>query len=160
MIATEQTSMSARWAGETWTEPATASGPLHFGPAPAERRRAEQSALESLRTRLVTGAVERAEDSHAATALRWAGADAVAIAALCDLPLLVFPELFEEKCREALARARRQRAIWGRTRRVLARTLPERLREFWGAGVHRTGAQGHAAPKSGLILPGRASATA
>jgi len=152
--------MSARLAEEDWTGPATVPAQAHWGPSPVERRRAEQSALETLRLRLVTVAVERADDPPTAAALRWAGADAVAIAALCDLPLLVFPELFEEKAREAVARTRRQQAIWGRTRRVLARALPERLREFWGAPSPRHNRSSTATPKTGLILPGHSSSLA
>jgi hypothetical protein len=163
MIVADGNNMSATLMQEAWAEPEAASVPLHFGPSPADRRRAERPALESLRVRLVTVAVERAEDPHAAAALRWAGADAAAIAALCDLPLLVFPELFEEKAREAVSRTQRQRAIWGRTRRALARALPERLRELWGDVPRRAGkngGNGGPLPKTGLIFAGRNSGIA
>jgi hypothetical protein len=101
------------------------------GPVGAARRLAERAALERLHRQLLTEATERVLDLDSAALLRWAAADAAAIAFQSDTPLLVFPVLFEEKSREAFERARRQKDIFSRTRNLLSGTVQSGIRALW-----------------------------
>jgi hypothetical protein len=87
-------------------------------PAAISRRRLE-TALADLQQRSLDEQLERTTDPAVAEALRWAAADAAAVAWQGGSPLLTFPVLFQEKAREAVVRARRQKAVLARTRRAL-----------------------------------------
>jgi hypothetical protein len=109
--------------------PAANAGVIgHVG---AARRHAERMALERLHRQMLTEATERVMDLGSAALLRWAAADAAAIAFQSDTPLLVFPILFEEKSREAMERARRQKDIFTRTGNLLSGTVRSGVRALW-----------------------------
>jgi hypothetical protein len=78
-----------------------------------------EAGLESLRKRLLKEALKEWGDAVARVALHRAAGDAAALAAWTAYPLLVFPELFAEKARTAVVRARRQQRIFQRSRALL-----------------------------------------
>jgi len=93
--------MSGRKDNSSETEEA---GELLFAPArgPLERR------LEKLKDQLLRPTLETFSDSRLAKEISWAANEAAALAWMTVCPLLVFPDLLEEKVRAALKRWERQ----------------------------------------------------
>ena len=89
-------------------------------PEPAAPFRATQETeLERLKARLLAGTLAEAPPELNA-ALRSAANEAAALAWVTVCPLLVFPELFEEKIAAALRRARRQAGIYENSPELVA----------------------------------------
>ena len=81
-------------------------------PTPAVPFRAlQETELERLKNRLLVTQLERTAEPELNAPLRHAANEAAALAWVTFYPLLVFPELFEEKTRAAIRHARRQASI-------------------------------------------------
>jgi hypothetical protein len=74
-------------------------------------RAAEAGQLERLKDRLLAGRLAMADDEEQRAVLHQAASDAAALAWATGYPLLLLPELFEEKARAGLVRYRRQLGI-------------------------------------------------
>ncbi|HWQ93586.1 MAG TPA: hypothetical protein VN673_18130, partial [Clostridia bacterium] len=102
--------------------------PTRFGPetrfevpVPAVPFRvAQENELEKLKQRLLAERLEQTWETRLNSGIRRAANEAAALAALTQYPLLVFPELFEEKINTALLVAERQEQVWQRSRELLA----------------------------------------
>jgi hypothetical protein len=104
--------LAARFAPETRFE---------VRPAPAAPFRATQeNELERLKNELLWEKLEEAVGADMNARLRRAANDAAALAWTTNVPLLVFPALFEEKARLAFRQAERQESIRERSRELLA----------------------------------------
>lgn len=92
---------------------------FEVSPVPAAPfRGVQETELERLKARLLGGLLSGAEATLYAP-YRRAANEAAAMAWTTAFPLLVFPELLEEKAREAQKREQHQRAVLARSRRVL-----------------------------------------
>ena len=88
-------------------------------PAPAAPfRGTQETELERLKAKLLGGLLGSAE-AGLLPAYRRAANDAAAVAWSTSFPLLVFPELLEEKAREARQRQQHQQAVLARSRRIM-----------------------------------------
>ena len=76
--------------------------------------------LEALKRRLLADRLEEVWEPELNSLVRRAANEAAAVAWATPFPLLVFPELFEEKIAAAAARAARQSLILARSRDLLA----------------------------------------
>ena len=89
---------------------------FEFHPDPAAPfTRTTESDLDRLKTRLLRELVAQAVSPSLLAPLRRAANEAAALAWLESHPLLVFPELFQEKARAARLRLQRQERISART---------------------------------------------
>ena len=101
--------------------------PTRFGPetrfevrpAAAPFRATQETELERLKHRLLFKSL-RTTDWRFNTHVRRAANEAAALAWVTPYPLLVFPELFEEKVDTVLFQARRQDDVRRRSRELLA----------------------------------------
>lgn len=85
-------------------------------PAPATPFRANlETEFERLKNRLLNQQFETVEQPGLNALLRRAANEAAALAWVTFYPLLVFPELFEEKARTAVQQAARQARIYAET---------------------------------------------
>ena len=87
---------------------------------PAPFRALQESELEQLKDRLLREQLARTTDPGLKPPLRRAANEAAALAWTTNVPLLVFPALFEEKVRRALFQVARQEWILERSRALLA----------------------------------------
>lgn len=87
---------------------------------PAPFRALQESELERLKDRLLREQLARTTDPGLNPPLRRAANEAAALAWTTNVPLLVFPTLFEEKVRRALFQVARQEWILERSRTLLA----------------------------------------
>jgi hypothetical protein len=99
--------------------------PTRFGPdtrfeitpaPPAPFRALQESEFERLKSAMLRQLLAEAFKPQYTIQLRRAANDAAALAWVTPYPLLVFPALFEEKARAALAQAERQRDVRQRSR--------------------------------------------
>ena len=102
--------------------------PTRFGPetrfevkpaVPAPFRATQETELERLKNRLLTKSLKDT-DWRFNTTVRRAANEAAALAWVNPFPLLVFPELFNERIEAALFQARRQDDVRRRSRELLA----------------------------------------
>jgi hypothetical protein len=101
----------------TWFEPETR---FELRPAPAVPFRAtEETELEQLKKTLLWERLEEATGADLTARLRRAANEAAALAWTTNVPLLVFPALFEEKADLAFSQAARQETIRERSRELL-----------------------------------------
>lgn len=104
--------LAARFAPETRFE---------VPPAPvAPFRATRENELERLKLELLWEKLEEAVGADMNARLRRAANDAAALAWTTNVPLLVFPALFEEKAQLAFRQAARQECIRERSRELLA----------------------------------------
>jgi hypothetical protein len=90
-------------------------------PVPATPFRATlESEFERLKNRLLAETLDEAEQPELNVPLRRAANEAAALAWVTFYPLLVFPELFEEKARTALRQARRQARVYASSPELVA----------------------------------------
>ncbi|MHB1309553.1 MAG: hypothetical protein ACYDC1_01140 [Limisphaerales bacterium] len=82
-------------------------------------RTALNAKFEGLKNRLIEQHLAEAADEHLGPALRRAAMDAAALAWVTAVPLLVLPELLQEKAVDARRRTARQAAILRRTRKLM-----------------------------------------
>jgi hypothetical protein len=97
--------------------------PTRFQLKPANSRcarRARDSRLEALKSRLLATHLAGAEDRALAPAFRRAANEAASLAWVTPYPLLVLPVLLEEKVAAARHHARRQALVLNRTANFLA----------------------------------------
>ena len=88
-------------------------------PAPAAPfRGTQETELERLKAKLL-GSLLRGAEASLLPAYRRAANDAAAVAWTTSFPLLVFPELLEEKAREARQRQQHQQGVLARSRRIM-----------------------------------------
>jgi hypothetical protein len=89
-------------------------------PVPAVPFRAvQESRFEQLKTGLLEERIETVFEPRVTVDLRRAANEAAALAWVTPYPLLVFPQLFEEKAESALAQAARQETVLERSRELL-----------------------------------------
>jgi hypothetical protein len=81
-----------------------------------------ENELEQLKERLLWRELQRADSVEANVLLRRAANDAVALAWLTPYPLLLLPELFQEKAWEMQLKARRQARIREQTEKFTVLT--------------------------------------
>ena len=81
--------------------------------------RTGENALEQLKNRLLREALAETNEPSLLAPLRRAANEAASLAWLEPQPLLVFPELFGEKRRQAQGRSHQQQRIRNRTARLL-----------------------------------------
>jgi len=79
---------------------------------PAPFRAFQETEFERLKTRLLAEQLAEAPTAELNTPLRRAANEAAALAWVTLYPLLVFPELFEEKTRTVVRQAERQARIY------------------------------------------------
>ena len=82
-------------------------------------RTALNAEFEGLKNRLIEQHLTAVSDENLAPALRRAAMDAAALAWGTPVPLLVLPELLQEKAVDARRRTVRQAAILRRTRKLM-----------------------------------------
>ena len=87
---------------------------------PAPFRATQESEFERLKNRLLTEKLLAAAQPELNTPIRRAANEAAALAWVTFYPLLVFPELFEEKSRAAVRQAARQSLIYANSREIIA----------------------------------------
>lgn len=90
------------------------------GPTQAVAKRALDAELETLKNRLLRNALHSASDLGLTPALRRAANEAASLAWLTSHPLLVLPELLQEKVGLAKTQAARQSDIRHRSRSLLS----------------------------------------
>lgn len=96
--------------------------PIRFSVRPRGLTRAEQRAmLSELKERLLRAHLARAGSETVWSRVRWAAEEAASLAWASPFPLLVLPELVEEKVARAREQAARQERIRRRTADWLAR---------------------------------------
>ncbi len=96
--------------------------PTRFSVRPRGLTRAEQRArLSELKERLLRAHLARAGSEAIRSRVRWAAEEAASLAWASPFPLLVLPELVEEKVARAREQAARQEHIRRRTAEWLAR---------------------------------------
>ena len=83
-------------------------------------RSEEEHPLKGLKRRLLANRLDEVWDPEFNSLVRRAANEAAAVAWASSFPLLVFPELFEEKIAAGAAHAARQSAILARSRELLA----------------------------------------
>ncbi len=88
--------------------------------APAPFRAVQETELERLKHRLLRERLSAAPGLELNARLRRAANEAAALAWVTNVPLLVFPTLFEEISQTALCQAQRQERIRQRSRELLA----------------------------------------
>lgn len=94
---------------------------FNIRPVPAAPFRATyETELERLKIELLWEKLEGAVGADLNARLRRAANDAAALAWTTNVPLLVFPALFEEKAHLAVRQAARQECIRERSRELLA----------------------------------------
>lgn len=102
--------------------------PTRFGPEtrfevtpspPVPFRALHETELERLKARLLRARLEMTDDPELYAPLRRAANEAAALAWATPVPLLVFPELFEELARAAIRQVERQKHIRERSRALL-----------------------------------------
>lgn len=107
---TTKNRVAPRFAPETrfdvWPAPAIPGTPF---------RANLETEFERLKNRLLTRQLEVAEQPGLSAPLRRAANEAAALAWVTFYPLLVFPELFEEKARAAIRQVTRQARIYIKT---------------------------------------------
>ena len=86
-------------------------------------RAKETTELERLKERLLLEVLRQTVDPELNTRLRRAANDAVALAWATDYPLLLFPNLFDEKAQAAQIQYRRQRQIRQRSQGLALATV-------------------------------------
>jgi hypothetical protein len=92
---------------------------FEVSPAPAAPfRGTQETELERLKARLL-GHLLNSADAPLSAPYRRAANDAAAVAWTTCFPLLVFPELLEEKVREARERHQRQQFVLARSRGLM-----------------------------------------
>ena len=92
---------------------------FEVSPAPAAPfRGTQETELERLKARLLGPLLDSAEAPLSAP-YRRAANEAAAVAWTTCFPLLVFPELLEEKAREVRARGEHQRVVLARSREIM-----------------------------------------
>lgn len=91
---------------------------------PHASRAEARARLEALKERLLRRSLEAPEARGLTERLRWAAEDAASLAWATAFPLLVLPELVEEKLEAARRQAARQERIRRRSAALLARTVP------------------------------------
>ena len=89
-----------------------------FEVSPAPFRGTQETELERLKARLLGPLLDSA-NAELYAPYRRAANEAAAVAWTTCFPLLVFPELLEEKTRQARARGEHQRAVLARSRRIM-----------------------------------------
>jgi len=103
--------------------------PTRFGPEarfqvkpapPAPCRALQETELERLKRRLLREWLVATADPELNAPLRRAANEAAALAWTTNVPLLLFPALFEEKVRTAIFQVARQGRIWERSRELIA----------------------------------------
>ncbi|MDB6024512.1 MAG: hypothetical protein JWM68_735 [Verrucomicrobiales bacterium] len=111
-MKTRQT-LDTRFARETRFEvrPLTAAVPF---------RAAQETQLERLKDRLLRRQLDNAPDAELNAPIRRAANEAAAIAWTTQFPLLLLPELFEEKTRDARRQFEKQTQIRVRTHNLFA----------------------------------------
>lgn len=82
-------------------------------------RAVEENELEQLKGRLLRQRLNETGVAEVTTRLRRAANEAAALAWTTNVPLLVFPALFEEKAGQALLQAQRQAGVRARSREIL-----------------------------------------
>jgi hypothetical protein len=87
---------------------------------PAPFRATQETEFERLKNRLLAAQLAHTTELELNPALRHAANEAAALAWVTLYPLLVFPELFEEKIRAAVRHARRQAHIYANHRDLVA----------------------------------------
>lgn len=92
---------------------------VRFDVDPLPFRVAQNSALEGLKERLLRQLLEYVTDPELNALLRRAANEAAALVWLTPCPTLLFPELLEEKLRNAVEQRRRQARIRRRSRNLL-----------------------------------------
>jgi hypothetical protein len=89
-------------------------------PATVPFRAAQETQFERLKNRLVRQELDKARTAGLNTPIRRAANDAAAIAWTTQFPLLVLPELLEEKARAAQQQFEKQTQIRLRTQNLFA----------------------------------------
>lgn len=108
-------------ANGTTLERLESPGGLELRPPPAMSFRVtEDDELERLKARLLRERLATVATADLNVRLRRAANEAAALAFVTRYPLLVFPELFEEKARTASQQAARQLRVRSRSRELLA----------------------------------------
>jgi hypothetical protein len=85
-----------------------------LAPLTAPMRGPVEARLEQLKEQLLRPTLEKVADSRVVKDICWAANEAAALAWLTVCPLLVFPDLLEEKVRAALQRWERQAHLYPR----------------------------------------------
>ena len=107
-----KTTVTARFTPETrFTLPTVTNAPF---------RANLESEFERLKNRLLAETLEEADRPELNAVVRRAANEAAALAWVTFHPLLVFPELFEEKSRAAGRQAARQARIYANSREIIA----------------------------------------
>ena len=103
--------------------------PTRFGPEtrfevrtapPVPFRATQETELERLKNRLLQEELEELPNPALNAYLRRAANEAAALAWVTEVPLLVFPTLFEEKARTAMLQAKKQESVRRRSLELLA----------------------------------------
>src|SRR5688572_8056989 len=81
-------------------------------PVAAPRRGPIETRIETLKHALLSPALQEVNDPHLESELRWAAHEAASLAWATPFPLLVLPELFDEKTAHARKRWEKQQRIW------------------------------------------------
>jgi hypothetical protein len=92
---------------------------VHPAP-PAPFRATQETEFERLKSRLLTETLLATARPELNTAIRRAANEAAALAWVTFYPLLVFPNLFEEKTRHAVHHAARQARVYADSRDLIA----------------------------------------
>ena len=107
-----KTTVTARFAPETrFTLPTQTTAPF---------RANLETEFERLKNRLLAETIDETEQPELNAPLRRAANEAAALAWVTFYPLLVFPALFEEKCRAAVRQTARQARIYANSRQLVA----------------------------------------
>lgn len=104
------------------TIPVMSGPPTRFElvPSPAvPPRGATETALDALKARLLRAHLQELQHPEEHQLVRQAAAEAASMAWFTPYPLLLFPELFAEKARQALQRGQRQARVRRRSRQLL-----------------------------------------
>ena len=81
-------------------------------PVVAPRRGPIETRIETLKHQLLSPTLRDVNDPHLESELRWAAHEAASLAWATPFPLLVLPELFDEKTAHARKRWENQQRIW------------------------------------------------
>lgn len=87
---------------------------------PAPFRATQENELELLKKRLLRAYLEERAGADRSSYVRRAANEAAALAWVTPYPLLVFPDLFEEKVQTLLLQAARQKSVRRRSLELLA----------------------------------------
>jgi hypothetical protein len=86
-------------------------------------RAAQETALEQLKRRLLSGMLNETPEPRYSAPLHRAANDAASLAWATDHPLLFLPVLLEEKAQVARKQARREERIQARSRLIIYRAI-------------------------------------